>query len=156
MVDETAYRNKLLASDTLSCVFEKALLAACCSCSLVEKHYLAERESLVCTDESARELCLSLHQLLRQNAMFALKHIHESEPFTHAEEMKVQCGGLTGLQLTVDETDSVVDVAGLVETATSKFGSLEKFSYSLIVQSITAYHIRKRHTPKEHVESDTE
>ena len=97
-----------------------------------------------------------LHQLLRHNATFALKHIHESEPLTHAQEMKLQCGGLAGLQISVDEAGLVVDVAGLVKTATRKFGSLEKFNYSLIVQSIASYNIRKRHLPKGQGESDPE
>ena len=145
MVDETEFRQALFSANLQNCTFGKAVLSRCCGCSLVAKHYIAERESIVCSDASYRENCHSLHQLLRHNSAFALKHIHDDDPFTHAQEMKLQCGGLKGLQDAVEGTESVADVASLVESACRKFGTLESLPFSKIVQSIAAFKIRKRH-----------
>ena len=148
MVDETAFRQALRFANLRSCIFGKAILARCCSCGLVEKHYLAERESMVCANASARLNCQSLHQLLRHNSAFALKHIHVEDLLTHAQEMKLQCGGLTGLQYAIDGAESIDDVVSLVDAACLKFRTLEMLPYSQIVQSISSFKIRKRHNPE--------
>lgn len=145
MVDETAFRQAQRFANLQPCTFAKAILARCCSCSRVEKHYVAERESIVCTDASARLSCLSLHRLLQHNSTFALKHIHDDVPFTHAQEMKLQCGGLMGLQYAVDGAEADVDVVSLIDSACRKFGALETLPYSQVVQSIASFRIRKRH-----------
>jgi hypothetical protein len=145
MVDETAFRQVLRSTDPLTCPFGKAILSGCCACPLVARHYIAERESVLCSDMSSRSDCVLLHEMLLHNSSFALKHIHDMEPLTHAQEMKVQCGGLHGLQHAVDGTDEVADVAALVRAACREFGSLEDLPYSLIVQSVASYKMRKRH-----------
>jgi hypothetical protein len=149
MVDETAYRQALRFANLQSCTFGKAVLARCCSCSLVEKHSIAERESIVCAQASARVNCQLLHQLLRHNSIFALKHIHEDDLLTHAQEMKLQCGGLTGLQNAMNvnganEKEPVTDVVSLVNAALRIFGALETLPYSQIVQSVASHKIRQR------------
>ena len=148
MVDETAFRQVLSSANLQSCAFRKAILAGCCSCSLVEKHYVAERELIVCADKSARVNCLLLHQLLSHNSIFALKHVHINEPLTHAQEMKLQCGGLIGVQYVAGGTTSIADVVSLVDAACLKFGTLEMLPFDQIVQSITSFKIRKRHNTK--------
>ena len=145
MVDETALRQVLHSANLQSCAFRKAILAGCCSCSLVEKLYVAEREFIVCADKSARLNCLLFHQLLSHNSTFALKHAHINEPLTHAQEMKLQCGGLTGLQSVAGGTTSIEDVVRLVDAACLKFGTLEILPFYQIIQSISSFKIRKRH-----------
>jgi hypothetical protein len=144
MVDEIAFRQVLRSVNSLPCIFGKAIMANCCDCSMVQKHYLAERESMVCIDSSARVSCHALYQLLRHNAAFALKHIHDDDPLTHAQEMKLQCGGLLGLQYVVDKTKFVPDVFSLIGTAHRDFGTLETLPYSQIIQSIASFKTRKR------------
>lgn len=135
MMDETVFRQALRSANLHSCVFAKAVLTQCCSCSLVKKHYVAERELIVCANLSARLNCLSLHQLLCQNSMFAFKHLHDDGALTHAQEMKLQCG--------VDGAESVSDIVSLVDAACLNFGTLETLPYSQVVQSITSFKARK-------------
>ncbi len=145
MVDETAFRKVLRSTDPEACAFGKAILSTCCACSLAARHHLAEREMIVCTDAAALVDCAALHRLLLHNSAFALKHLHDTDPLTHAQEMKVQCGGLLGLQRAVNEAEVVTDIAVLVDAAYYKFGSLEQLPYSQIVQSVAALKLRKRH-----------
>jgi hypothetical protein len=145
MVDETAFRQVLRSSSPQPCVFGKAILAGCCACSLVEKHYIAEREIIACADASARAACAGLHDKLRRSSAFALKQIHEATPLTHAQEMKLQCGGLSGLQQAVTGTDMVSDIVTLLASSQQKFGSLGHLPYAQIVQSVASFKLRKRH-----------
>jgi hypothetical protein len=145
MVDENAFRQVLHSTDPQACPFGKAILARCCACPLSRKRAIAEREAVICSRVAARAQCCELYELLRHNSVFALGQVHAGEPLTHASNMKVQCGGLRGLQQELDATQEVDDVAALVEAAWQKFGSLEQLPYSRIIQSVAAFRLRKPH-----------
>jgi hypothetical protein len=133
-MDETAYRQVLSATIPSACPFEKSILSSCAACSKAEKHNIAEREVVACNDKEALARCIALRDLLRHNFTFALGKLHIDGPLPHAQEMRMQCGGLKGLQYTLDSSDDVRDVASLVVKAQQKFGELADFPYSLIVQ----------------------
>jgi hypothetical protein len=58
--------------------------------------------------------------------------------------MKVQCGGLAGLQRVLSGPGEVEDVSRLVQSARQAQGGLENLPYSEIVQSVAAYRTRRR------------
>jgi hypothetical protein len=133
-MDEAAYRQILSSSITSTCPFEKSILCSCAACAKAEKRNIAEREVVACNDKEALGRCLALRNLLRHNFAFALGRPHIDGPLPHAQEMRLQCGGLKGLQYSLDASDEVQDVAMLVAMAQQKFGELADFPYSLIVQ----------------------
>jgi len=133
-MDETAYRQILSATIPGTCPFEKSILTHCVACSKAEKHSIAEREIVACNNALALERCKALRDLLRVNFTFALGKPHIDGPLPHALEMRMQCGGLKGLQYSLDDSDEVRDVAVLVAMARHQFGELSDFPYSLIVQ----------------------
>jgi hypothetical protein len=133
-MDETAYRQILSANITGACPFEKSILSNCAACSKAEKHNIAEREVVACNNTDALARCIALRDLLRHNFTFALGKLHIDGPLPHAQEMRMQCGGLKGLQFSLDASDEVRDVSALVAMAQHKFGELADFPYSLIVQ----------------------
>lgn len=160
-MDESAFRRARGAVNPQSCAFEQAILARCCACSLAERRNIAEREAVACTSPPARAQCTALCVLLRQSSVFALKLTQVDTPLPHAKEMKVQCGGLRGVQQAVEPAaavaesagafasgaqglPSVGDVHGLVEASRQKFGDLASLPYSAIVQSVVAHQIRRR------------
>lgn len=126
------------------CAFGKVILSRHCACSKVNKRYAAEREMVACTVDAQRKQCVELLDLLRQNSAFALKLTHITPPLPHGPEMRVQCGGLQGLQREVDGAEEVVDVSELVAAARLKYGSLEDLPYSKIVQSVVNCEVRKK------------
>lgn len=143
-MDEHAFLHALGAINPHPCAFAKVILSQHCACSKVNKRYAAEREMVACTEDAAREQCHELLDLLRQNSAFALKLTHVTPPLPHGPEMRVQCGGLQGLQGAVDGSEAVVDVSALVAAARLKFGSLENLPYSKIVQSVVSCVVRKK------------
>jgi hypothetical protein len=143
-VDEIAFMQALGSINPKPCVFGKVILSRLCACPKVNKRYAAEREMVECSDESSRLQCVELLDLLRNNSAFALKLTHVTPPLPHGPEMRVQCGGLLGLQLEVDGSKEVVDISALIVTAREKFGSLEELPYSKIVQSVVSCEVRKK------------
>lgn len=133
-MDETAYRQVLSANIPSACPFEKSVLSNCACCSKSQKRNIAEREVVACDDKEALGHCIALRDLLRRNFTFALGRPHIDGPLPHVQEMRMQCGGLKGLQFLLDASDDVRDVASLVAMAQQKFGELADFPYSLIVQ----------------------
>jgi hypothetical protein len=81
---------------------------------------------------------------LRRNAAFALHRVRQEERLTHAQEMKVQCGGLAGLQQALTGADTVDDVSALMRAARRSRGGLEDLPWSEIVQSVAAWQPRRR------------
>jgi hypothetical protein len=142
-MDETAYRQALTTSIPRHCPFEKSVLTHCAECSRAEKHNIAEREVVACNSAEAQKDCVALRDSLRHNFKFALGKLHIDGPLPHAQEMRIQCGGLRGLQFILDGNDSVPDISALMAMAQQKFGELADFPYAQIVR-FTNTHYKAR------------
>lgn len=155
-MDESAFRRARDAVVPRPCVFEQALLAGACACSLAARRNIAEREAVACDSSPAHRECAQLYALLLQKSAFALKLTHVELPLPHARQMKVECGGLLGVQQAAasagdmpappvaQEPASVADVRCLVRNCVGKFGALANLPYSAIIQSVVAYQTRRR------------
>ncbi len=139
-MDETAYRQALSTSIQRACPFEKSLLTHCVACAKAEKRNIAEREAVSCNSAEAFDRCISLRDLLRHNFTFALGKSHIEGALPHAQEMRMQCGGLRGLQFVLDGSDEVADVAALLARARQRFGELEDIPFSEIVRFVKTHY----------------
>ena len=133
-MDEIAYRQALSVTVPRSCPFEKSILTMCAACSRAEKRNIAEREIVACNNVEAHRLCIELRDLLRINFTFSLGKTHIDGPLPHSQEMRMQCGGLKGLQFVLDGGGEAHDVAALLGTARQKFGELPDFPFEQIVR----------------------
>ena len=133
-MDETAYRQALSATVSDACPFEKTILANCAACSRAGKRNIAEREIVYCNNAESLVRCIELRDLLRRNFSFTLGELHIDKPLPHAQEMRMQCGGMKGLQFLIDEHDEVNDIHELLNVAQQKFGDLADFPYSQIIR----------------------
>jgi hypothetical protein len=142
--NEDAYREARKSVNPTPCAFEKGVLARCIACRKAETHLLAEREAVNCSDADALARCISLKLLLRNQSAFALHITSISAPLPHAKELKIQCGGLKGLQKIVDGLDEVTDAVALIDAALSRYGVLEALPFSEIVQGVVHFAARRR------------
>jgi len=131
----------------LPCVFQAALLARQADCELVQCRSLAERESLLCPSATAHLNCETLQRLLLERATFALKQ-HPHTPLTHGTAMRLQCGGIKGLQTVLGGAQP--DVHRLIAQAQQDHGGLTELPWSAIVTCIMAWQPRRRapHRPR--------
>jgi hypothetical protein len=134
-MDEAAFRQKLSEMLERPCSFEKAVLARCVSCAQSQKFQIAEREAVKCQKPASLSRCISLHELLRHNFSFALGKVHDEEVLSHVQEMRVQCGGLKGLQYVLEDDAEVDDVNELVDSLLQKWGEFGEIPFSEVVHA---------------------
>ena len=151
MVEENEYRSTYHLVNRRRCVFEKVILTRRCSCACSSRFYLADREGISCGSAEAHQRCSDFLVLLRENARFALKITVTQEELPHAKEIKVQNGGLLGLQRVLRPdlgAANVADVASLTTLGEKTFGSLQQFPFREIVKSIVSFEGRRRTRPR--------
>lgn len=144
-MDEQEFRATCQQVNPQVCAFEKALLAQCCACPQAVHNRIAEREAIGCRSPQAQNNCAILLELFRQNARFVLKMTHLYTPLPHAKALKLQCGGLAGLQQLVDPEATghpIEDVHKLVQQTQILYGSLTQIPLAVIVQNIALFEVR--------------
>ena len=89
--------------------------------------------------------CRRLLEMLRVNARFILKLPQTGDKLPHNMEIRVQAGGLSGIQQLFEpaQQDTIADVHALLEQSEAEFGRLEDMPYDRIVQSIRRFEGRK-------------
>ncbi len=147
MVDEEEYRRTFNQVVTSPCPFEKAIFRRVCSCRRAEKTNIAEREVVNCRSADAQRNCVEFLHHLRRRANFALGMTRTPGALPHAKAIKIQCGGLLGLQQTLDpfvEEPRVSDVHALVGRALKRFENISDVPYDKIVRFVHQYQVRVR------------
>jgi hypothetical protein len=144
-VEENEYKSTYSKIASIRCEFEKALTNNKAKCSYSRHFCLADREGYACKSREASEKCRELLRKLRENSRFILKMHKASNKLPHNMEIRVQVGGLSGIQklFTPDQQYKIENIFSLLERAESAYGSLEKLPYDRIVQSISSYQGRK-------------
>lgn len=156
------------ATALLPCVFARALLAQAASCTLARRRSVGEREAVACPSPVAHANCDTLAALMHERARFALRLPAPATPLMHAQAMRLQCGGLAGLQQSLGpaatgraaagpttETASAraapaaapPDVHALVGLAQQRHGSLTALPWEAIVAAMRAWAPRRRRAP---------
>jgi hypothetical protein len=145
MVDETEFRATLDDLNTLPCPFKKAIFSTVCGCEKSERIYIGDREAMVCSTPLAQRRCVELLERLRSAARFALQAA-DVGTLPHAKAIKVETGGLLGLQAALDPqagaNGRVENVHALLDAATARYGSLSALPYGDIIREVA------RFTPK--------
>ena len=87
---------------------------------------------------------------MRRNARFSLHITHADGPLPHAKEIRVQIGGLLGLQKLLHpdlaQADSIHDINGLATEAIGRYRRIENLPYELIVQTLVSFEGRRKRT----------
>lgn len=147
-MEEQEYRKTYQAINQRRCVFEKGINSRRCACEQSARFCLADREGIACQSDAGNALCIELLDSMRRNARFSLHLTHADGPLPHNKEIRVQTGGLLGLQKLLypqlAQHDNVINIVGLVKEALGRYGQLEALPYDLIVQAIVHFQGRKK------------
>lgn len=147
-MDEDAYRQIYNTVNSDRCVFEKALTNQRCDCEKKDRKLIATREAVGCLSKHALVNCTNFLNTMRENARFSLKVITINGPMPHNKELQVQAGGSLQLDKLLFEehrdNKKAENIYQVVNTAIKRYGSIEQFPYSDIVQGIVTYQSRKR------------
>ena len=149
-MDEDKYRETYRTVNPLQCPFEKSLNSRRYQCTRMEKIHLADRECVGCTDKKAWQNCLDFLELLRKNALFALKITEvDGQPLPHGKEIKVQSGSIVGLQkLFAPESEDKPDIYKLLEQALEEHKLFANLPLDQLMQSIVNFKARETRKDK--------
>ncbi len=147
-MEESEYKATYQAVNERRCVFEKAISSRRCSCNRMLRFHLADREGISCKSAVGHELCTCLLTLMRSKARFALHITHSDEPLPHAREIRVQTGGLLGLQALLhpelQHASGVENIIGLIDSALGRYADLESIPYEAVMQGIVRFEGRPK------------
>ncbi|MGM0594094.1 MAG: hypothetical protein ACQETD_06120 [Pseudomonadota bacterium] len=142
-MDEKEFKKTFRDVNAAPCVFAKAILRRCAHCSRSQKLFIAEREAVACKSPGARQRCAEVLEILHQKAIFALRLPHPETVLPHGKELKVQCGGMLGLQQALrDEngaSDMIEDIHDLLEGAVTEYREVDALPYGEVVKGITRF-----------------
>lgn len=124
------------------CPFEKAVLSRTCACRHARRGSVGSRQTVCCHAEDGNRDCVGVLNRMRQSANFSLGVVHTPSALPHAKAVKLQCGGLIGLQNALDQVvknQRVYDIYGLVQRALRRYGSPQGLPQQDMIRSIAAY-----------------
>jgi hypothetical protein len=147
-MEEQEYRDTYHNLNQRRCIFEKTINSRRCTCEKAQRFHLADREGIACKSAAGNALCTELLNTMRHKARFALHLTHADAPLPHAKEIKVQTGGLLGLQTLLypekAAAQNIDNVLGLIDLAMQHFGGLAELPYDGIIQAIVKFEGRPR------------
>lgn len=146
-MDEDEYRQAYARINSVPCVFEKALCSLVCSCSQGHIFRLADRHGAACKSAQAQQDCTQLLDQLRKQTRFVFKINEIDGPLPHNKEIRVQNGGISGLQKLLDAEHSgqqIVDVYQVVQDVLKKYGASDVVPFDVVMQSVMAYKARPK------------
>jgi len=151
-MEEDQYRDTYRHINPLKCVFEKSINSRRCHCAAAHRFCLADREGVSCTDKETHRHCLTLLDTVRRNALFAMRLTRVDGPLPHNKEMRVQIGGLLGLQkllhISPEPGIEIADIKALITQVLAHYGTVEQLPFDQIVQQIVRYEGRARRQRK--------
>ncbi len=130
-----------------TCPFEKVIATRSCGCRSAARAQIAEREAIRCTDLEAQSVCVRLLGLLVKNGAFALRQTAKPAALPNAQALKIQRGGLLGLQRALDPHDDrerVDNIRALVDRALVRYKALSALPFPEIVREVSRTPARKR------------
>lgn len=127
------------------CPFSKPIIGSWCQCPHAR---MMDRCSgkMRCTEANGRlDHCSSLVELLRDNARFVLSLSDHEGELTHAQLMKIRCGGLKGMQRFLGQnSDAPPAILEIMEQISESYGELSEFPFNEIMPDIKGFSHRKK------------
>ena len=129
------------------CAFDLAVLAGCAQCSRAGQTHVGERIVVGCHRADSAARCRALLDQLRENAGFVFRHRGPASAPTHAEALRLRCGGLAGLAeqfVAASDAGKIGDVDALVERIGGLPGGLDTIAWDRVVRAIAAWRMPGR------------
>lgn len=130
-------------SDDELCPFSNVIAGKWCGCPHAKRVDRCSGKMRCLRESDLRAGCVELDTSLKNNARFILGKKSEPDNFTHAQLMKIRCGGLTGMQRVLGLTsDEIVNIRDILDKLLLEYGETENFAYNQIVQDIKHFTFR--------------
>lgn len=132
-------------NEDILCPFSKPIIGQWCQCSHARVADRCSGKMICIRADEYRKTCLVLVGVLKKYSRFVLGLSRDDVELTHAQLMKIRCGGLMGMQrllkMTAGTPPAVTDV---IAAAESQYGEIERFPFNEVVKDIQAFSHRKK------------
>lgn len=146
-MDQDAYRKTYHQMNERFCLFEKCLFAGHAACTQSDRFNLAEREGIHCKSDNAQAQCGEFLNLLRHHSRFTLKSSDERDILSHAQALRLQVGGIRGLDQIIEVREEPVryveDIHQLLNRAARLYDSLDQLPFNEIIKQVAAFKGRR-------------
>ncbi|MEK7717042.1 MAG: hypothetical protein AAB322_04735 [Pseudomonadota bacterium] len=130
------------------CAFSNTLVTGQFGCEKGEQVTRRGGPDVVCTSDEAHRQCDKLFQRMKQAALPAFGVEDDLLSMPHSVLVKIQFGGLLGLQRLqgngTDESAVVKNIHGLVGQTIGKYGGLDAIPCQAFVEDMTSYKLKRR------------
>lgn len=128
------------------CAFSSALITKPFSCQNALEITRRDGPTIGCTSEEMQQKCERIYNALKTNAIPELGYQDDLTQMPHSVLMKIQMGGLLGLQHLIDgsEDTRVADIQVLMNAVVDKYQPITTLPVDKIISHISAYKIRRR------------
>jgi hypothetical protein len=134
--------------DDLKCPFKRVLLPGDFGCRHATVVTRREGPDIACSSSSTQALCAEVLSGLKQNGLPALGYTDDPTELPHGVAMKVQMGGLLGLQRLVGvpaaDPSAVSDVGAIVVVGVERYGRAAAIPYADIIDDMSAFQLKRR------------
>ena len=132
----------------LICPFSAPLVKKDFACSNAQEIIRRGGAEIACQQLAAHSVCCSLHNVIKVSSLAAMDLQDDLLTLPHNVLVKIQYGGLLGLQNLLaaepQQNDRVADVAALVASASAKFSSVQNIPLESINETISNYKVQRR------------
>jgi len=131
------------------CAFSNTLVTNQFGCEKAAQVTRRDGPDIVCASDESHQQCEKLFQRMKQAALPAFGVEDDLLSMPHSVLVKVQFGGLLGLQRlqgdSTNESAVVKNIHGLVGQAIGKHGGLDAIPCRAFVEDMTSYKLKRRH-----------
>jgi hypothetical protein len=132
----------------LICPFSAPLVKQDFGCQYAREIIRRGGAEIACDQAEQHSVCCNLHLVVKQSALAGLGYEDDLLTVPHNVLVKIQYGGLLGLQELVNEeddtTDTVHDIASLVTRIQMLYQNFESIPTDSIIHSIREYKTQRR------------
>ena len=115
------------------------------ACTLGIEVTRRDGSAIVCQSSSASRHCCTLHGQLKQVALAAFNMSDDLLQVPQSLYIKVQYGGLLGLQGLLGNTrQDIADISALVAQLRTRYGAIESIPCSQVKNDIQSYKVRRK------------
>jgi hypothetical protein len=132
--------------DEFKCTFNSTLLGGQFGCARAQAIVRRGGPDVACTSEPAHARCERVFQYLKQAALPAFGVEDDLLSMPHSVLVKIQFGGLLGLQRLVEPAAGaeVKDIDALLARTQEKYPDLATVDYPALTADMTAYQLKRR------------
>ena len=130
----------------LLCPFSAPIVKQDFACKHAQEIIRRGGSEIACQQSDAHDICMALHVAIKTSALQAMELEDDLLSLPHNVLVKIQYGGLIGLQHLMSDTqdDTVGDISSLASEVKSRFNAPENIPMDAVNQAIIDFKTQRR------------